>query len=123
MQDQIIQQERVQQQVHVNNNNCEERPWESIDDKQQAANDIRKEGLAWANISTPCQRTGMRISTVGYQVSRGKGSHRDNGRVIMIIRIVMGEKDGKVHLYGHTMIRRTSLKQGKFNKRRNNRNR
>jgi hypothetical protein len=56
-------------------------------------------------------------------VRMGKGSHRDNGRVIMLIRIVMGEKDGKVRLYGYTMIGRTRPKQGKFNKRRNNRNR
>jgi hypothetical protein len=41
----------------------------------------------------------------------------------MIIRTVTGKKDGKVHLYGQTMIGRTSPQQGKFNKRRNNRNR
>jgi hypothetical protein len=35
----------------------------------------------------------------------------------------MRKKDGKFHLYGQTMIGRTSLQQGKINKRRNNRNR
>jgi hypothetical protein len=60
---------------------------------------------------------------VGYQASRGKGQYRNNGRVIMIIRTVMGKKDGKFHLYGQTMIGRTSPQQGKFNKRINNRKR
>jgi hypothetical protein len=41
----------------------------------------------------------------------------------MITHTVMGKKDGKVHLYGKTMIGRMSLQQGKFDKRRNNKNR
>jgi hypothetical protein len=41
----------------------------------------------------------------------------------MIIRTVTREKDEKVHLYGKTMIGRTSPQQGNFNKRRNNINR
>jgi hypothetical protein len=61
--------------------------------------------------------------SVGYQASKGKGPYRDNGGVIMIIRTATGKKDRKVHLYGQTMLRRTSPQQGNFNKRRNNRNR
>jgi hypothetical protein len=57
-------------------------------------------------------RPGTGSSTVGYQASRGKGPYRDNGRVIMIIHTVTGKKDGKVHLYGQTMIGRTSPQQG-----------
>jgi hypothetical protein len=49
--------------------------------------------------------------------------YMDNGGFIMIICTMMGEKDGKVHLYGQTMILRMIPKQGKFNKRRNSRNR
>jgi hypothetical protein len=41
----------------------------------------------------------------------------------MIIRTVTRKEDGKVHLYGQTMIGRTRPQQGSFNKRRNNINR
>jgi hypothetical protein len=58
MPDQIIQQVRVRQQGHVNSKICGESPWESIDDKQQAANDVRQEGLTWTSIDPPCQGPG-----------------------------------------------------------------
>jgi hypothetical protein len=114
---------RVRQQGCVKSKICGERPWESIDEKQQAMNDVRQEGLTRTSIDPPCQRPGMGSFTVGYHAIRGKDPYRDNDRVIVIICIVMGKKDGKVHLYGHTMIGRTILQQGKFNKRRNHRNR
>jgi hypothetical protein len=37
-------------------------------------------------------------------VRKGKGKYKDNGRAIMNIHIVTGEKDGKFHLYRQTMI-------------------
>jgi hypothetical protein len=120
MQDQIIQQARVRQQGRVNSKICGERPWESIDDIQQAANDVRKEGLTRTSIDPPRQRPGTGRCSVGYQASKGKGPYRDNDGVIMIIRTVTGKKDRKVHLYGQTMLGRTSPQQGNFNKRRNN---
>jgi hypothetical protein len=120
MQDQIIQKVRVQQQGCVNNNIYRERPWESIDDKQQATNDVRQEGLTRTNIDPPRQRIGTGRYLVGYQASRGKGPYMDNGGVIMSILIVTRKKDGEVHLYGQTMPRRMSPQQGNLNKRRNN---
>jgi hypothetical protein len=41
----------------------------------------------------------------------------------MTIQTVTRKKDGKFHLYGQTMIGRTSPQQGKFNKRPNSRKR
>jgi hypothetical protein len=79
MHDHIIQQVRVCQKGHVNSKNCGERPWERIDGKQQATNDVRQEGSTWTSTDTSRQRPGMGSSTVGYQESRGKVPYRDNG--------------------------------------------
>jgi hypothetical protein len=74
-------------------------------------------------MDTPHPSTGTGSSTVGCTMSRGKGRRRVYGRVIMITHTETGKKDGKVHLYGQTMIARMSPQLGKSHKRRSTRNR
>jgi len=73
-------------------------------------------------MDTPYPCIGTRRSTVGYATSRGKGRRKFYSGVIMITHTEIGKKDGKVHLYGHTMISRTSPQLGKSHKRRSTRN-
>jgi hypothetical protein len=113
----------VRHQGHVNRKKCRVSAWESIDGNQQVANDVGQKVLPWTSMDTPHPSIGTGSSTVGYTTRRGKGRCRDNDRVIMITHTETGKKDGKDHLYGQTMIARTSPQQGKSHKRRSTRNR
>jgi hypothetical protein len=70
---------------------------------------------------TPFPSTGKRNNTVDYTTSRGNGRCKDNRWVVMITHTETEEKDGKDHLYGQTMIARTSLQQENCHKRRSTR--
>jgi hypothetical protein len=65
-------------------------------------------------MDTPHPSTGTRNNTVGYITGRGKDQCRDNDRAIMITHTETGKKDGKDHLYEHTMIARTEPVAGEI---------
>jgi hypothetical protein len=122
MQTQTTQQTGVRHQGPVNRNKYRGCSWESREGNQQVAKDEGKKVLPWLSMDTPHPSTDTGSGTVGCTTCRDKGWCRGYGRVITSTHTETEKKDRKVHLYGQTMIARTSPQMGKSHKRRSTRN-